>query len=298
MNKRSYRFTLLLFLLSIGLKAQAQNNQLAKNELKVLSWNIQMLPNALAVFSKALQKKQAFRARQIVNYLDSMDFDVIAFQELFDQDIKKFMIRRLRHKYPYIQKTKTKVGKLTSNGLMLFSNIPMKYLDHNVYVHAALEDKWAAKGAVLVELNWKGQNIQICNTHLQAWDSPKAIMARNEQLKEVRALIEKNQDDSLAMLILGDLNTPRQDTVNFKQMLARLMVQDIPLNEHRPFTYDPQNSWNEGEPIQLDYIFFDKKRAAIQASAPRLIRPLSQYKGVPMDLADHYGIYLKLKMDE
>lgn len=298
MNKRSSRSTLLLFFIFIGTAVHAQSDQLAKNELKVLSWNIQMLPNALAVFSKALQKKQAFRARKIVNYLDSMDFDVIAFQELFDQDIKRFMIRKLSHKYPYIQKTKIKVGKLTSNGLMIFSKVPMKYIDHEVYEHAVLEDRWAAKGAVIIELNWKGQQIQICNTHLQAWDSPEAIMARNEQLKEMSALIEKNQDDLQPLLILGDLNTPRQDTDNFNQMLSLLQVEDNPLNELRPFTYDPENSWNEGEPIQLDYIFFDKRRAAVQASAPRLIRPLSQFKGASMDLADHYGIYLNLKMDE
>ena len=56
-----------------------------QNELTVLSWNIQMLPNSLAMFSRALRKKQAIRCPWIIAYLQEISPDVICFQEVFDR---------------------------------------------------------------------------------------------------------------------------------------------------------------------------------------------------------------------
>ena len=73
-----------------------------ETKLKVLTWNIQMLPTFLAPFSKDLQKLQHVRAPWIVDYLNGQDYDVICFQEAFDQKALAILEKGLRQKYPYM----------------------------------------------------------------------------------------------------------------------------------------------------------------------------------------------------
>ncbi|MCX5757566.1 MAG: hypothetical protein NTU83_03485, partial [Candidatus Hydrogenedentes bacterium] len=56
-----------------------------ETKLKVLTWNIQMLPTLFDRFSRDLRKMQHERAPWIVDYLNAQDYDVICFQEAFDQ---------------------------------------------------------------------------------------------------------------------------------------------------------------------------------------------------------------------
>jgi hypothetical protein len=52
-----------------------------KSNLKVLTWNIQMLPT-FGFLSQDLQKGQALRAPWIIEYLNQQDYDIIALEEV------------------------------------------------------------------------------------------------------------------------------------------------------------------------------------------------------------------------
>ena len=68
------------------------------------------------------------------------------------------------------------------------------------------------------------------------------------------------------------------------------------LNEQRPFTYDSKNSWNQANyNVWIDYLLHNLNKKNILKHY--IIRPTMVFKNKTMDLADHYGIVLKIAID-
>ena len=86
----------LFFIPPIELKA------VENDTIKIVSWNIKMVPKVLGLFTKSARKKQKDRAPRIIQYLNNTDFDIVILQELFDQSITKKFSKDLRTNYPYI----------------------------------------------------------------------------------------------------------------------------------------------------------------------------------------------------
>ena len=256
-----------------------------------MTWNIQMLPNSLALFSKALQKKQALREPWIVEHCIKNHYDVIVFQEVFDVNIKRKLKKTLAKAYPYQIDTRIEKGRLTSNGIFIVGRIPLRYIDHVIYKKGPHEDAWAAKGCTLVEAEKNGIKFQIAGTHLQAGRSEAAIRHRASQYKEIRTLLDRNKIDSQAIFMMGDMNTRKADKPTYNLMLKTIGVEDFPLNDPRPYTIDSTNSWNEEETnVQLDYIMLQKRNTKTSIGLQKILLPTYIHKGKTIDLADHYGI--------
>jgi len=263
--------------------------------VQVVSWNIQMLPNALGLFSGALRKKQRIRAPWIIAHCIEASYDVIVFQEVFDRDIKRKLKKELKAAYPYQVDTRMAKGRLTSNGIFIVSRIPMKYIDHVIYEKGAHEDAWAAKGCTLVEVEKEGHKFQIAGTHLQSGSSKDAEKHRGLQYQDIRNLLDKNADKTIPVLVMGDMNTRKTNVPKYTQMVKTIGVKDFPLDEENPYTIDNQNSWNEHDQgIQLDYVFLQKRATQTTIKEQKVLRLKGNYKGKQMDLADHYGIVAKL----
>lgn len=288
-----------LFSLSLGTTSLAQSSLPEKNEagttVQVLSWNIQMLPNALGLFSAALRKKQSVRAPWIIAHCIDASYDVIVFQEVFDRDIKRKLKKELKAAYPYQVDTRITKGRLTSNGIFIVSKIPMKYVDHVIYEKGAHEDAWAAKGCTLVEVEKEGYTVQIAGTHLQSGGSKEAQKHRGLQYQDIRNLLDKQAQATMPVLVLGDMNTRKTNVLKYKQMIETIGVQDFPLDAKEPYTIDNQNSWNTHEKgIQLDYVFLQARTTQTTINEQKILRLKEDYKGKEMDLADHYGIVAKV----
>lgn len=271
--------------------------QTASVQAKIVSWNIQMLPNAFGMFSKALRKKQRIREPWIVAFCNEQDYDVIVFQEVFDVDIKRKLKKHLKEHYPYQVDTRTKSGRLTSNGIFIVSRIPMKYVDHVIYQKGAHEDGWAAKGCTLVEVEKEGQKFQIAGTHLQSGNSEAAIMHRDLQYQDIRNLLDSNTVESIPVFVMGDMNTRKKDAEKYPEMIRTIGVEDFDLDETSPYTIDGKNSWNNHKHgMQLDYIMLQKRGTSTSIEEQKIIRPTQEYKGQQIDLADHYGVVAKVKI--
>ena len=67
-------FFLLIVVLNTGL---SQSNG---DSLKIVTWNIQMLPKVFHPFTKLVRKKQNIRAPKNVQYLNASDFDIVILQ--------------------------------------------------------------------------------------------------------------------------------------------------------------------------------------------------------------------------
>ncbi len=298
-NGCKYLLLLCVICCCVG-RSQAQTIDSSKTTLKVVSWNIQMLPNAMGVFSSSLRKKQRERLPWIVAHCQQKDYDVIVFQEVFDVQIKAKIRKALRATYPHQVNTKTKFGRFTSNGILIVSKLKMEYIDHVIYTKGAHEDGMAAKGCTLVEVEKEGEKLQIAGTHLQAGNSDAAKQHRASQYLSIKQLIDKHQAAEKPLLVVGDMNTAKADTARYELMLASLQVEDFDLDDDSPYTIDNKNSWNRGQkvPKQLDYIFLQKRQTQTRILHQQIIRPRQLYKGQWMDLADHYGIVGAVELSE
>lgn len=286
---KKYSWIILLFCLTwTHSTAQVDTKS---TQIKVLSWNIQMLPNAMGMFSAALRKKQRQRLPWIVAHCHQNDYEVIVFQEVFDVNIKRKLAKALKETYPHQVNTKITKGRITSNGILIVSKLPMRYIDHVIYQKGVHEDGWAAKGCTLVEVVKNNKKIQIAGTHLQAGSSEEAQKHRASQYLEIKALLDANEVDNRPVLVVGDMNTAKANTAKYQLMLTSIDLVDFELEEDRPYTIDPNNSWNAGDkPKQLDYILLQKRNTATTIQNLHIIRPTHLYKGAKMDLADHYGV--------
>jgi len=288
----------LLFVISMSFTSTtfAQSTLSKKGTaVQVVSWNIQMLPNALGLFSAALRKKQRIRAPWIITHCIEASYDVIVFQEVFDRDIKRQLKKELKEAYPYQVDTRRTKGRLTSNGIFIVSRIPMKYVDHVIYEKGAHEDAWAAKGCTLVEVEKEGHKFQIAGTHLQSGSSEAAEKHRGLQYQDIRNLLDKHLDKTIPVLVMGDMNTRKGNVPKYTQMIETIGVKDFPLDEENPYTIDNQNSWNKHEQgIQLDYVFLQARATQTTIEEQKVLRLKETHKGKEIDLADHYGIVAKV----
>src|SRR5882672_5126625 len=84
--------------------AQQDTTSSLAEKIKILSWNIYMLPGFLG-------HGKILRAEAIGNLLASSDYDVIVFQEAFHKKARKIISRHLQSAFPF------QSGPTQSNGL-------------------------------------------------------------------------------------------------------------------------------------------------------------------------------------
>jgi endonuclease/exonuclease/phosphatase family metal-dependent hydrolase len=294
-------FTLLLLLIS-SLSFQSSNPNPApatpkpyEGKLKVLTWNVQMVPRIGSMFSSSLRKMQEERTEWIIEHIEKSDYDIILLQECFDNKFIDAAQERLERKYPHsILPDRPHWYKL-SNGLMILSKYRLEKIENIVFKKLSQSDIFTAKGAVLVKVSLDTQSLFIVNTHLQAdYDEKKYQEIRKEQLASIqKELIEKhlNGEDS-KLLVAGDLNIEENlESLEYKSLAKEFRLKDWVYDFFKkPSTsFDQKNFWNKEykQSYRLDYFLanFTSKLFKISIEKPKKL-----FGNDEIDLADHYGI--------
>lgn len=271
--------------------------------LKVLTWNVQMLPRLGAVFSSSFRKMQNTRTEWIVEYLRQTDYDVIVLEEVFDKRFKKKMEAELKSTFPHqLGPHKASLLKL-SNGIMIFSKLPFQLVAQHTFKAAVAADVFATKGAAMIKIKHESVNYYLIGTHLQA-DYPfkNNAQVRKKQLQEIKKkLIDTYVAEDDVLVIAGDLNVP-DSTPEYTEMLNILNVNDVvaTANCSNFLTFSPLNFWNRqsSESSKLDYILIASKKNQYQTAEPHINVITKNYKGQSIDLADHHGFGVRLKVNK
>ncbi len=176
-------------------------------------------------------------AAEIAKELIALDLDVIALNEVFDNDAKDVLVSKLKGKYPHYLRDFGQGSALEDSGLMLFSRLPFEPLPNQP---AALPpskyfaapdgtttstakvlfdacdgfDCHADKGAAVVRLRYgpdKQDVYTIVFTHAQADGGKHQI--RQRQLTDIIEMLHSVLLDphEHRILIVGDLNIRGQD---------------------------------------------------------------------------------------
>ncbi len=124
------------------------------NKMKVLSWNIYMLPY-ISLFNDNYD-----RANAIADELDNSEYHILVFQEAFSSKCRNLLAKRLRSSYPfqYGPANRNITPLKTSSGLWVVSKIPLENLDEIQFSGAKGFDAIARKGAVLFQGDFQGVN--------------------------------------------------------------------------------------------------------------------------------------------
>lgn len=282
-----FLITILAFLVGLAPQKLKANSD---DSLKVLSWNIYMLPVSIKKVG------QANRVAYIASQLNKSDYDVIVFQEAFDRDARYGLSKLMRAQYPYQEgpaNGKPSMFRLNS-GIWILSKYPMKYLDEIHYKQNVGVDKVARKGVLLVEINKNGKLYQIAGTHLQAGASKKKDAVRLSQFNEIKELLAKHEQNGNPQLICGDFNTPKTDKINYHLMLETLKVQDGPMESSLQHTYDCANNdlayGSSAYKEILDYIFVKDNATKLNLSRRKIVAFTAKWHEKKKHLSDHYAV--------
>jgi endonuclease/exonuclease/phosphatase family metal-dependent hydrolase len=257
------------------------------NDLKILTWNIYMLPYCSWINGNLR------RARTIAQNLSKSGYDIILFEEAFDHLARRILKKQLKYSYPYIYGPANRSGFSfrTNSGLWVLSKIPLRHLEEIEFEFRFGIDALARKGAVMFEGEWHEQKFQLVCAHLQA-DSPDIL--RREQCREMaERLLKKHTKEQIPQIICGDFNIEIDDKENYEYMLTTLESQNGNIDGGIQISYDEID--NElakeinGKKRLIDYILVRNAKSLFN-----ITRHVSVIKGHQnnniYNLSDHYGI--------
>ena len=227
-----------------------------EDSLKLLSWNIYMLPPLVKFTGKRK------RAKAIGKELANTDYDVLVLQEAFNHSARRALRKELKEAFPYERGPafRQTFSLKTSDGIWILSRYPIKRVGATRFKNkSGFDNRMARKGALMVEVNKNGQKFQIIGTHLNSGGS---LELRTHQLKQIKEdLVDRYHEDNVPVVIAGDFNIDKSEYGGLDSILATLNVENYELEGDLKYTYDHTN--NDLEPGKtkgmIDYIYVKSK---------------------------------------
>jgi len=264
-------------------------------ELKILSWNIYMLPY-ISLFNKNDQ-----RAKAIAERLNGSEYHLIVFQEAFSSKCRNLMSSILLASFPfqYGPANDARFSFRTNSGLWIVSKFPLYQLDHLQFSASKGYDKVARKGAVLFEGLFNGSKFQLLATHLQAKDAQKLRALQCTEIKE--KLLNPYFEDNTPQFLCGDFNIDMHETSAYHEMLQILDAKNGNLSGSMMVTFDEQENnlafKANGKRKILDYALV-RNDGLIEKIERNVQTFLSRIGEVESYLSDHYAMELHVNFSE
>jgi endonuclease/exonuclease/phosphatase family metal-dependent hydrolase len=299
MKKGILVISLLMFLLNSLQNANQVHYPVPRwstsDELKILSWNIFMLPYI------SLFNDNDKRAKAIAERLSGSDYHIIVFQEAFSRKCRNILSRNLLAVFPYQYGpvNDTRFSLRTNSGLWIVSKFPLKQLDRVEFSKSKGYDAVARKGAVLLEGTFRGSNFQLLATHLQAMDSQEL---RELQCREIREhLLNPYFQKDVPQFLCGDFNIDMYNTEDYQRMLKILDATNGILSGKWKVTYDEvENNLAykaNGKRMILDYALV-RNEATIHKIERKVQTFLSTIGKVESHLSDHYAMEVSVNFSK
>jgi len=256
------------------------------NKIKILSWNIYMLPRNIKRTGKI------FRAPKIADEIKKEGYDVLVFQEAFHGTARQILRRKLKKDFPYrIGPANRKWWWLRVNsGVWMMSKTPLKKVSEIEFHDCdGFVDCFARKGGLLVETEVKGHTIQVMGTHMQAGGTYDTKRSQFRQL--AKELLEPNKKEGVPQLLCGDYNIRETDTILYPELIRTLGCENGPLSG--PFKYTADETNNDLRPSGqkvIDFIFY-KGNGKQASKITRSVRVFEkQWNKNHKSLSDHHAV--------
>ncbi len=278
--------TIFLNILNSNIKLNTKSdNQLEtknNNKLKILSWNIKMLPNPYGYILKSKE-----RTKLIISKLKSeKKYDLILFQEAFTSDSREKIYKELNSIYPYQIIPKNNDYFSNNSGLWVISAIPLELINEIFFQESAGWDRFANKGAKLYQINKNNQDFYIINTHMQANEKSDYSYIRTSQINQINDLIVGPYSKNLIpILLIGDLNVSKSS--NLIKYLNILNMKNGEL--HGDLNFSCYNN-NTNSKELLDYILFKSNSFNYSTFSRKILKFSDLLDQNQTHMSDHYPI--------
>ena len=291
MYKTTVLISILLFMVTTQTYSQTPSSLQKKAEssstLKILSWNIYMLPYI------SLFNQNDRRAKTIAAQLNESDYQIIVFQEAFSRKCRGILAKGLLKQYPYQYgpANKNRLPFRTNSGLWVVSKIPLTQLGQFQFRNCKGYDRVARKGAVLFEGSFNESKFQLLTTHLQA-DHTQAV--RNKQCSEIKEhLLNPFYRNDTPQFICGDFNIDMNDDANYQQMLEMLDAKNGEISGKLQITFDKENNnlafKAKGKSKLIDYVLV-RNGELIERIERKVQTFFSKIGDLDSNLSDHYAM--------
>ena len=286
-----------LCLTAFGWSNNENSSSQKTSDLKILSWNIYMLP-ALVPMPGRME-----RANAIGDTLPKSDYDIIVFQEAFHKKALDVLRKKLAASFPYMYgpfNEPKRIDRINS-GVWIVSKIPLKLLNTVQFPPGRGTDFFSQKGAALLEGTLpNGKTFQILGTHMQSEFYPEI---RKQQFDMMyRELLSVNKKEGVPQIICGDMNTETLIKEEYCNMLECLDAENGQLEGVQKETYDGSKnelitgSWKKHR-TTFDYILLRHNGAKILRSERKVSVLKKHLRHGKKDLSDHYGVVCEVKFD-
>ncbi len=277
-----------IFLAVFSLFLFFSSPNLAASEIKILSWNVYMIPKPIKF------TWQKYRTKHIQQELKKVDHDILFFQEAFVGSFHKALKNAIGDRYPYTYYLKRRAFYYPmGSGVFVMSKHPFKVLDKVYYKMSSCggADCFASKGSVLIEVKLpSGKVVQFANTHLQSGElNGRKRMA---QVNQVKAMLEKNAHEGVPQFLVGDLNIDSVEP-EFHQGLDKLNMDYVELEGPILYTNSLKNDCYKttGDGIHHEWIDHIWSNATDLKDAKMQVRVMAfDYDGVSCPLSDHHAV--------
>ena len=265
----------------------------AQSELKVLTYNIKMLPRVLTF----IKHHPVVRARIIPRIVAPDSAQVIVFQEAFDHKAIRILKRELKPYYPFWAGPANSTPSLkASSGVMVFSKVPLKELGEVHFTDCDREDCLARKGAILVQLQWKGNTVQVMGTHMEAGG---AFEMKQNQYEQIEGLMKRFRKDSIPQLYCGDFNTHKGSAL-YDTMLHTFTAEDGPITGDLQYTSDhllnDMDSYDPNRRGVIDFVLYKGNGLQPKTLSREVKRYQFPWDKKHKDLSDHFAVMMKLRL--
>jgi len=275
---------------------QAQNNALPSSAeltdtltkpLKILSWNIYMLPGLTALAPSIGFAGKVRRAKAIAQQMKTLDYDIIVWQESFHGKSRRVLKKDLKSVYPYQYGPANRGGVSfrSNSGISIFSKIPLNELAQIQYHQCKGADCFARKGALMLAGEWEGQAFQIIGTHLQAEGGDERRIAQCQHIRD--ELLTVYYKEGVPQIICGDMNIDKKNPTAYPKMLALYGVKAYELASELKHT--------NGDKMHIDYIFVKENNHPNISVEQRAHIFTKSWSKTQQWLSDHHAISAKIK---
>ena len=256
---------------------------IVENDLKILSWNIKMLPLLQGWFHNSVQ-----RAEKIVQSLKiAEEYDIILFQEAFSGKTRKIIFEGLKTIYPHqITPKDQTIFYKTNSGLWVISRTPITLIDEISFSQLRNWDTFSPKGAKLYSITKNQQEFYLINTHLQSDYEKEYRDLRSSQYSEINdGLILPNLKSGLPIFLCGDLNISKPPQLN--ALLDKLKFENGPLSGKILYS-------TLGDKKLVDYILVKLEDFKIKSIERKIQEFSSKLLVNPFHYSDHYAIEMEI----
>lgn len=291
--------------------------ELRSQSISIVAYNIQMLPYIPCVLDKSQEKRISLIPPKMSLY------EVIVFSEVFDDYMRRILIQKMKHRFPYYTNVvgTCNMGRRDGDklicqdgGVMIFSMYPIVQEKQKCFYPSRCDlifysksdrclgdDCLSRKGVIYAKINKAGFIFHVFGSHTQASYRTNKNYARirRVQFQMINDFVEEqNIDQREPIIIAGDLNVDMLNSTSEFQAMLQSLHAVYPRRLGPAFTYNPEGHCladNKDTVQYLDYILYRSTNrrpssCTIETKLIRAEKPYRRNNKMCDQLSDHYPV--------